>query len=218
TPARRGVPFVGGMPAAWGAVEAFTRTLSAELGPQGIRVVCLRSEGMPETGTIDEVFGLHARAHGITSAQFQSARRTKPSPGPTFDTGGVFGHRGVSRIRPGRLDDGDSREPERWHDRGLANVALVGLVRRCSWAVADLCVDFRTTNRPSERSSRVDAIGRVALDPSSKQDLRATSSRTSTDSKSTSMGSHFVSSSTGSTGRCCSETRISVTASDLHAN
>jgi hypothetical protein len=37
------------------------------LGPQGIRVICLRSDGIPETGTIDEVFGFHAKAAGIKS-------------------------------------------------------------------------------------------------------------------------------------------------------
>ena len=72
-PARLGLPFIGGMPAAWGAVEAFTRSLSAELAPQGVRVVCLRSAGMPETGTIREVVGLHAKALGITRAQFLTA-------------------------------------------------------------------------------------------------------------------------------------------------
>jgi NAD(P)-dependent dehydrogenase (short-subunit alcohol dehydrogenase family) len=71
-PSRMGTPLVGGMAPAWGAVEALTRSLSAELAPQGIRVVCLRTHGMPETGTIDEVFGIHARAHGVTPAQFHA--------------------------------------------------------------------------------------------------------------------------------------------------
>jgi NAD(P)-dependent dehydrogenase (short-subunit alcohol dehydrogenase family) len=42
TPARLAAPLVGGMGAAWAAVEALSRGLAAELGPQGIRVVCLR--------------------------------------------------------------------------------------------------------------------------------------------------------------------------------
>jgi NAD(P)-dependent dehydrogenase (short-subunit alcohol dehydrogenase family) len=46
--------------------------LSAEFGPHGVRAVCLRTTGIPETGTIDVVFGLHAKAHGITRQQFQS--------------------------------------------------------------------------------------------------------------------------------------------------
>jgi NAD(P)-dependent dehydrogenase (short-subunit alcohol dehydrogenase family) len=72
-PARLGAPLVGGMGPAWAAMEAFNRNLSAELGAQGIRAVCIRSSGMPETGTIDVVFGLHAKALGISREQFQTA-------------------------------------------------------------------------------------------------------------------------------------------------
>jgi NAD(P)-dependent dehydrogenase (short-subunit alcohol dehydrogenase family) len=46
--------------------------LSAEVGSFGVRAVCLRTTGIPETETIDVVFGLHAKAHGITREQFQS--------------------------------------------------------------------------------------------------------------------------------------------------
>jgi NAD(P)-dependent dehydrogenase (short-subunit alcohol dehydrogenase family) len=51
-------------------VEQITRNLSAELAPHGIRVVGLRPQGMPETGTIKEVFGLHAKGWGIAWEQF----------------------------------------------------------------------------------------------------------------------------------------------------
>ena len=71
-PARLGAPLVGGMGPAWAAMEAFSRALSAEFGPHGIRAICLRSTGIPETNTIDVVFGLHAKALGITRQQFQS--------------------------------------------------------------------------------------------------------------------------------------------------
>lgn len=71
-PARLGAPLVGGMGPAWAAMEALSRALSAELGPHGIRAVCLRSTGMPETKTIEVVFGLHAKAYGITREQFQA--------------------------------------------------------------------------------------------------------------------------------------------------
>jgi NAD(P)-dependent dehydrogenase (short-subunit alcohol dehydrogenase family) len=70
-PARLGAALVGGMGPAWAAMEAFNRNLSAELGSQGIRAVCIRSSGLPETGTIDVVFGLHAKALGISRQQFQ---------------------------------------------------------------------------------------------------------------------------------------------------
>jgi NAD(P)-dependent dehydrogenase (short-subunit alcohol dehydrogenase family) len=72
TPARLASPLVGGMAPAWAAVEALTRTLAAELGPQGVRVVCLRPDAIPETHTIDEVFGLHAKAMGIKREEVQA--------------------------------------------------------------------------------------------------------------------------------------------------
>jgi NAD(P)-dependent dehydrogenase (short-subunit alcohol dehydrogenase family) len=54
------------------AMEALSRNLSAEFGSQGIRSICLRSTGIPETGTIDISFGIHAKAMGISREQFQS--------------------------------------------------------------------------------------------------------------------------------------------------
>jgi enoyl-[acyl-carrier-protein] reductase (NADH) len=59
-----------GVAPAMSAVEALTRDLSAELAPQGIRVVGLRPQGMPDSGTIKEVFGLHGKAWGISHEQF----------------------------------------------------------------------------------------------------------------------------------------------------
>lgn len=70
-PARLGLPLTGGMAPAWAAMEALNRSLSAEFGPHGIRAVCLRSTGLPETHTIDVVFGLHAKAMNISREQFQ---------------------------------------------------------------------------------------------------------------------------------------------------
>jgi NAD(P)-dependent dehydrogenase (short-subunit alcohol dehydrogenase family) len=71
TPSRTGIPLMGGVGPAMSAVEALTRGLSAELAPHGIRVIGLRPTGMPESGTIQEVFGLHAKAWGISWEQFQ---------------------------------------------------------------------------------------------------------------------------------------------------
>jgi NAD(P)-dependent dehydrogenase (short-subunit alcohol dehydrogenase family) len=77
-PSRTGIPLVGGGGPAMAAVEALTRDLSAELAPQGIRVVGLRPQGMPETGRIKESFELYAKASGMTWEQFHesSAGRT----------------------------------------------------------------------------------------------------------------------------------------------
>ncbi|HKH54740.1 MAG TPA: SDR family oxidoreductase [Propionibacteriaceae bacterium] len=71
TPSRTGTPLIGGGGPAMAAVEALTRSLSAELAPQGVRVVGLRPQGMPETGRIKESFGLYAKASGMTWDQFQ---------------------------------------------------------------------------------------------------------------------------------------------------
>src|SRR5262249_39023910 len=49
-PARLGTPLVGGMGPTWAAIEGFCRSLSAECGPRGVRAVCLRTTGIPETG------------------------------------------------------------------------------------------------------------------------------------------------------------------------
>jgi NAD(P)-dependent dehydrogenase (short-subunit alcohol dehydrogenase family) len=72
SPVRGAAPLLGGMTAAWAAIEALTRGLSAELGPHGIRVLGLRPDGIPETATIRQVYGLHARAAGMTREQFQA--------------------------------------------------------------------------------------------------------------------------------------------------
>jgi NAD(P)-dependent dehydrogenase (short-subunit alcohol dehydrogenase family) len=73
TPSRTGTPLIGGGGPAMAAVEALTRSMSAELAPQGIRVVGLRPQGMPETGRIKESFGLYAKASGMTWEQFQDS-------------------------------------------------------------------------------------------------------------------------------------------------
>jgi len=68
---RTGVPLVGGYGPAQAAKEALTRDLSAELAPQGIRVVGLRPQGMPETGTLKEAFEPRAKATGLTWDEWQ---------------------------------------------------------------------------------------------------------------------------------------------------
>jgi NAD(P)-dependent dehydrogenase (short-subunit alcohol dehydrogenase family) len=72
TPARLAFPNVGGIAPAFAAVVALTRTLSAELAPQGVRVVCLVPNAMPETATIRESFERYARATGVTTAEYQA--------------------------------------------------------------------------------------------------------------------------------------------------
>jgi 3-oxoacyl-[acyl-carrier protein] reductase len=44
-----GPPLMGGFGVACAAIESLTMNLAGELGPRGIRVVCIRAEGLPET-------------------------------------------------------------------------------------------------------------------------------------------------------------------------
>jgi NAD(P)-dependent dehydrogenase (short-subunit alcohol dehydrogenase family) len=68
-PSRTGTTLNGGYGPAMAAKEALTRDLSAELAPNGIRVVSLRPHGIPETPTMKDVFEL--KTSGITYEQFQ---------------------------------------------------------------------------------------------------------------------------------------------------
>jgi NAD(P)-dependent dehydrogenase (short-subunit alcohol dehydrogenase family) len=79
-PSRIGTRLNGGYGPAQAAKEALTRDLSAELAPSGIRVVCLRPHGMPETPMMKEVYDLKAPHIGITWEQFQGylANMTHP--------------------------------------------------------------------------------------------------------------------------------------------
>jgi NAD(P)-dependent dehydrogenase (short-subunit alcohol dehydrogenase family) len=82
-PGRISAPLLGGMGPAWAAMEALCRNLSAELGAQGIRAVCMRTTGLPETHTIDVVFGIHAKVLGMPPEQvrgfFESMTHRKRS-------------------------------------------------------------------------------------------------------------------------------------------
>ena len=68
---RVAAPLTGGMNPAWAAMEALNRSFSSELAQYGVRTVNLRSTGLPETKTIDIVFGLHAKTIGIPVEQFR---------------------------------------------------------------------------------------------------------------------------------------------------
>jgi NAD(P)-dependent dehydrogenase (short-subunit alcohol dehydrogenase family) len=77
-PSRIANPLMGGVALAMAAEEALIRDLSVEFAPHGVRVAGVRTQGMPDSGTIEEVFGLHAKAYGVTREQFQEmvAERT----------------------------------------------------------------------------------------------------------------------------------------------
>jgi NAD(P)-dependent dehydrogenase (short-subunit alcohol dehydrogenase family) len=71
-PGRLPANLVGGQAPAWAAVESFSRSLAGEVGPAGIRVVCLRSHAIPETPLIEENFVTAAAAAGVEPAVFQA--------------------------------------------------------------------------------------------------------------------------------------------------
>lgn len=71
--ARKPYPNVGGFGVSGAAIEGFCRQLAAEVGPQGIRVVCLRSAGSPDAPGVDEALGLHAARSGGMSAEIEAA-------------------------------------------------------------------------------------------------------------------------------------------------
>jgi NAD(P)-dependent dehydrogenase (short-subunit alcohol dehydrogenase family) len=50
SPARLAIPTAGGFGVACLAIEGLTRTLAAELGPQGVRVVCLKPHRIDDSG------------------------------------------------------------------------------------------------------------------------------------------------------------------------
>jgi NAD(P)-dependent dehydrogenase (short-subunit alcohol dehydrogenase family) len=70
-PGRMPARLIGGAAPAWAAVEAFSRSLALEVGPAGVRVVCLRSHAIPETPLIEENFATAARAADVSRTQFQ---------------------------------------------------------------------------------------------------------------------------------------------------
>ena len=76
-PSRTGIPLLGGYGPAMAAMEALTRSLSAELGPQGIRVIGLRPQAMPETHTIKQAYAPRAKASGMTWEQWQKSLASK---------------------------------------------------------------------------------------------------------------------------------------------
>jgi 3-oxoacyl-[acyl-carrier protein] reductase len=62
----RGVsPNTSAIGAAYGAVESMTRSLAVELGPLGVRVVCVRSMGMAETRTMQQTYEMGGTEIGV---------------------------------------------------------------------------------------------------------------------------------------------------------
>jgi NAD(P)-dependent dehydrogenase (short-subunit alcohol dehydrogenase family) len=78
TPARMVIPNFGSFGVECAAIERLCRQLAGELGPYGIRVICLRSAGSPDAPGVDAVLHLHAEQAGISREAFEAniAERT----------------------------------------------------------------------------------------------------------------------------------------------
>ena len=94
-----------GMGPAWAGMEALCRGLSAEVASNGVRVVCVRSTGIPETHTIDVVFGAHAKALGITRVvEIPEAARARAAAYVITTSEGASLHLDRLRQRPDDFD------------------------------------------------------------------------------------------------------------------
>jgi len=72
SPAKPHTPGTSGIGAAFAAVENLTRTLAIELGPSGVRVVCLRTAANPDSRTIQDTTNVLAKMMGITADQAEA--------------------------------------------------------------------------------------------------------------------------------------------------
>jgi 3-oxoacyl-[acyl-carrier protein] reductase len=66
------IAYLGGFGPACGLIEGLWRGFAAELGPSGVRVICLRSAGSPDTPDVQQTFKVHARAMGVPFEEFVS--------------------------------------------------------------------------------------------------------------------------------------------------
>ncbi len=61
---------INGFSVACAAIEGFCRQLAVDVGPQGVRVVCLRSAGSPDSPALRYVSRLHGERRGVSADAF----------------------------------------------------------------------------------------------------------------------------------------------------
>ena len=66
TPARQAANLAGAFGYVCAGTEGLTRTLAAELGPRGVRVLCIRSAGSPDSEGLRLAFEAQAQTLGVT--------------------------------------------------------------------------------------------------------------------------------------------------------
>ena len=80
TPARMAFPLTGSFGIEGAAIEGLCRSLASELSPQGVRVICLRSAGSPESfpdaAPADTPFGQSREAIAAELAELTLLKRT----------------------------------------------------------------------------------------------------------------------------------------------
>lgn len=76
--ARLPMPNMGGFSIGGAAIEALCRQLALEVGPQGVRVVCLRTGGTSDNPVLQEVYAHLAKIRGTTkeAVEKSEAERT----------------------------------------------------------------------------------------------------------------------------------------------
>ncbi|HEU5198982.1 MAG TPA: SDR family oxidoreductase [Ktedonobacterales bacterium] len=73
TPARMLLPNSGNFGIACAAIERLCQQLACELGPQGIRVICLRSAGSPDTPGVAWAIRVLAEQAGVLPEAFEAS-------------------------------------------------------------------------------------------------------------------------------------------------
>jgi 3-oxoacyl-[acyl-carrier protein] reductase len=73
----RGAANTSAIGAAYGALESLTRSLAVDLGPHGVRVVCVRSMGMAETRVMQQTYELGAKTTGAPKERVEEIVTTK---------------------------------------------------------------------------------------------------------------------------------------------
>ncbi len=141
-PSRTGTPLNGGYGPAQAAKEALTRELSAELAPQGIRVVGLRPYGIPEAPSLKEVFVAKTQRIGHDVGTVARVDRRQEPRATAYVARRDRQRCGLRGFGSGERDDGNDGEPEHGQPGRLA---ATGLGLRAGWS--------SKTDRPLAASS-----------------------------------------------------------------
>ncbi len=120
----QGFHSTGGFGVACSAIESLSRTLAGQLGPKGIRVVCLRSDAIPETWTWP---GESEPERRQEYGKFQTYMKQGTVLGRLPGAARAGGRGGVRRVGSGQRDDRRHRQSDLRLDHGLGP----GFDRRC---------------------------------------------------------------------------------------